>query len=871
VVVLLRFSFIPCFPRENLPLGLSSYKLKLKGTVMETILQDLRYGARMLLAKPGFTAVAVLTLALGIGANTAIFSLVNATLLQRLPVTKPEELVYAFSGAPNFPYNVFSYPDYAELRDQSQVFDGLIAWGGIAASLNSNEQEGGADLVTGAIVTGNYFEVLGVRAAMGRVITREDDKTVGAHPVVVLSHSLWQRRFGSSPNIIGQELLLNGQKFTVIGVMPAEFNGAQIGVTRDIYVPMMMQSVMRPPRAGYSGEMNPDLLKVRNNRWLYSLGRLKSGVTRQQAQAAVAAIAKQQEQAYPNTNTGRIFTLTAVNDGAPGQRDQMVSVATLLLSVVGAVLLIACANVANLLLARASGRRKEIAVRLAIGAGRGRLIRQLLTESVLLSVLGGVAGLVLAWWTIDALKAAPPPPGALPITPDFAMDWRVLWFTLGLSLLTGVVFGLAPALRASRFDLVPALKDESFTVDGRTRRFSLRNILVVAQVTLSLVLLIAAGLFLRSLRQAQAIPPGFDAEKVLTAQLNINLLRYTRAQGREFYRQVIERVEALPGVESASVARVVALSGGGSVRGLTLEGQTGPGNQFRSEGGGVAASGSDSVNSNVVGLKYFQTMGIALLRGRDFNPQDAEDHPRVVVVNEAFVRRHYAGQDVLGKRLSFGGAQGPWQEIVGLVRDSKYSTLGEEPTPCVYLPLAQNHETGVTLHVRAAASPASLVTAVHQAVQSLDKNIPITNVTPMTALIDTSLYAARMGAMLLGVFGALALLLAGVGLYGVMSFSVSRRTRELGIRMALGARRGDVLSLVLKEGMTMVGIGVALGLGTAAALTRLLASFLYGISTTDAVTFASIPVLLAAVALLACYIPARRATKVDPMVALRYE
>ncbi len=835
---------------------------------METLFKDLRYGVRMLMKRPGFTAVAVLTLALGIGANTAIFSLVNATLIRRLPVVEPERLVYVFSGAPG---SVFSYPNYVELRDYNQVFDGLIAWGGITASLSSDGQIDGADLVTGAIVTGNYFDVLGVRASRGRVISPEDDKTPGAHPVAVISHSLWQSRFGGSPNIIGQQMLLNGQSFTVIGVTPAEFGGAQLGVTRDIYVPMMMQPVMRPPRAGYSGEMNPDLLKVRGNSWLSTIGRLKPGTTIEQAQAALTSIVEQQEQTAPDPNRRRSILLSPASEGDPTQRGQMVSVATLLMSVVGAVLLIACANVANLLLARASARRKEIAVRLALGASRGRLIRQLLTESIILSLLGGAAGLLIAWWAVDGLKATPPPPGALPITPDFAMDMRVLLFSLALSLLTGIIFGLAPAWRASRPDLVPALKDELLALDERTRRFSLRNLLVVGQVALSLVLLIAAGLFLRSFQQAQAISPGFEAEKLLIAPLNINLLRYTRAQGREFYRQVIERVEAIPGVESASLARIVALGGGSSVRGLTLEGQAGPGNQFRSEGGGVTSDNRNSVSSNVVGLKYFQTMGIASLRGRDFNAQDTEDKPRVVIVNEAFTRMHFDGEEALGHRLSFSGAQGPWQEIVGVVRDSKYLTLGEEPVPCVYLPLAQNHETGVSLHVRASVDPSSLVAAVRNEVQSLEKNLPVTNVRPMTETIGNSLYAARMGALLLGIFGALALLLAAVGLYGVMSYVVSRRTRELGIRMALGAQSSDVFKLVLREGMMLVAIGVALGLMAAVSVTRLLASFLYGISTTDGLTFVSIPLVLAIVALAACYIPARRAMKVDPMVALRYE
>jgi len=828
--------------------------------------KDIRFAARGLLKRPGFTVVAVLTLALGIGANTAIFSVVNATLMRTQPVSDPDRLVFVFNGPAG---SVFSYPDYVAVRDQNNVLDGLIAWGGITASLNSNDQ---TDLVTGAIVTGNFFDVLGVRAQLGRVITTEDDKTPGAHPVAVISQGLWQGRFAGDPNIIGRQLLLNGNAFTVIGVLPKGFDGLQLGVTRDLYVPMMMQATMRPPRAGFSGEMNPDLLQVRTNRWLYSVGRLKEGVTEAQAQSSLALITKQLEVAYPQQSSGRGITISPLSaSDDPGGRQQLSSVARLLMGVVGIVLLIACANVANLLLARSSARTKEIAVRLAIGATRWRIVRQLLTEGVLLATLGGAAGLLLAWWTARTISAAPPPTNALPITPQFSIDLRVLLFTLGLSLLAGVVFGLAPALRASKPALIPALKDDAAAFFERTRMFTLRNLLVVTQVALSVVLLIAAGLFLRSLRQAQTIDPGFDAEKIVGLPLNINLLRYTKAQGREFYRQVTERVEAIPGVESASVARIAAVSGNSSVRSLLIEGRAGSDNQFRSDNSGPVAENNDSVSANVIGPKYFQTMGIALMQGRDFNAQDSDDHPPVVIVNEAFVRRHFPNEDALGKRLSFNGPKGPWREIVGVVRTSKYRSLGEAPTPVAYLALQQNHETGMVLHVRTRVDPSSVAGAIRNEVQSLERNLPLGNPELMSERVANSLYAARMGALLLAVFGACALLLASIGLYGVMSFAVARRTRELGIRVALGARPGDVFRLVLLQGMTLVIAGLVLGIGVAMAVTRLLASFLYGVSTTDALTFTVIPALLTAVALLACYLPARRATKVEPLIALRYE
>jgi putative ABC transport system permease protein len=601
------------------------------------------------------------------------------------------------------------------------------------------------------------------------------------------------------------------------------------------------------------------------------IGRLKPDVGIEQAQAAMSTIADGLAQAYPEDNRNTIATLFPVNKVDPQAYTQLLSVAALLLAVVAIVLLIACANVANLLLARASARRKEIAIRLAMGASRSRLVRQLLTESLLLSLGGGVVGLLFALWTIDLLKSATPPDGIFSFTLDYKLDGRVLAFTFLLSLATGVIFGLAPALQASRPDLVPALKDEiSAAAQGR-RRLSLRSALVVAQVALSLVLLIGAGLFLRSLNNAQSIDPGFNANKILDAQLNINLLRYTKGQGREFYRQVIEGIEALPGVESASLARVVPMSGAGRTSSFLIQGQQGPDNVSRSEGTGPDVDNQYTVNTNVIGLKYFSTMGILLLRGRDFTPQDNEGAPLAAIVNEAFARRYFDGEEALGKRLSFRGAQGPWAEIVGVARDIKYRTLGETPRPTVYVPLLQNHETGMALHVRTIGDPVSVAGAVRREVQALDQNLPVTNLQPMTAVLGSSLFAARMGAVLLAIFGLLALLLAAVGLYGVMSYTVARRTREIGIRMALGAQTGNVLRLVLKEGMALVGGGVAVGLIVAAAVTRLLASFLYGVSPLDAATFAAIPLVLALAALLATYLPARRAAKVDPMIALRYE
>lgn len=834
---------------------------------METLWQDLRYGFRVLRASPGFTAVAVLSLALGIGANTSIFTVVNAALLRPLPVNEPDRLVFAFNGTQANPYSTSGYLDYLEYRDKNEVFSDLVTYSSITVSARADDQ---SDLISGLIVSGNFFDVLGLRAALGRTFTPEEDTTPNTHPVVVISHGLWERRFGGDPQVIGQQIALNGHAFTVVGVTPAGFNGPEILESNDIYVPIMMQALVRPPRGGFSGDMSPDLLSRRGNRWLKMIGRLKPGVSFEQAQAGMTTIAAGLAQAYPDSNRNTIGTLFPVSKIDPQGYPQLLSVAGLLLAVVGIVLLIACANVANLLLARASARRREIAVRLAMGASRSRLVRQLLTESLLISLAGGVASLLLALWTIDVLKSATPPDGIFSFTLDYRLDGRVLAFTFALSLATGVIFGLAPALQASRPDLVPALKNEALAGVQGHRRFNLRNALVVAQVALSLVLLIGAGLFLRSLNNAQAIDPGFAADKILDAQLNINLLRYTKAQGQQFYGQVIERIEALPGVESASLARIVPMSGGGRNSGFLIHGQQRPDNVNRSERMGLPDNAS-AVNSNVVGLNYFSTMGIPLLEGRDFSAQDNENAPLAVIINEALARRYFAGEDALGKRVSFRGANGPWSEIVGVVRDSKYRTLGESPRPTAYMPLAQNHETGMTLHVRTASNPLSVAATVRREVQALDPNLAVTNLQSLSDVVAASLFAARMGAALLAVFGFLALLLAAIGLYGVMSYAVSRRTREIGIRMALGAGTGNVLRLVLKEGLMLVGGGVAAGLIVAAAATRLLASFLYGVSPLDAATFAAIPLVLALVALLASYLPARRAAKVDPMIALRYE
>ena len=826
---------------------------------------DIRYSFRALRSQRRLAAAVVLTLALGIGANTAIFSLVNSTLLARLPVPERERLAYVTRGDGG----TFSYPHYVALRNGTETLDGLAAWGGIVASMSAGDA---AELVQGYIVTGNFFEVMRVRPARGRLLAPADDVTPGAHPVMVIGHDFWQTRFGGRDDVIGTDVRLNDNTFTIVGVAPPGFPGPTVGATGAVYVPMMMQPIVRPPRAGFSGEQDPDLLRVAEASWLLAFGRLKDGVADEQGQSELATLGTNYARAAGLPERAEGALVVPVGELDTPQRGRMRSIAWLLAGTVAIVLVIACANVANLLLTKAAARRLEIAVRLAMGATRARLVRQLLTESLLMALAGGALGVGLAMALAAGFRAAPPPAGALPIAVDFAIDLRVLAFTFALSLLTGLVFGVVPALKASRPSLVPALKGSSFDTDRRGRRLDVKKALVVAQVALSLMLLIAAGLLVRGLDAARGIDLGFDAERLVTAPLDINLLRYTTTQGREFYRQVIERVEELPGVEAASVARVAVMTGSARTIRLTVEGREVPGDDFfRREGAPVVAMLPNLISANVVGPRFFETLGIALLRGRDFGAMDIDGAPPVAIINESAARRHFADADPIGQRLSFDGAAGPWRTIVGVVRDSKYADLGEQGLPAVYVPLAQNHETGMTLYVRSSVSPGALVAGIRREIQQLAPGLPVSNVRPMTDTVGTVLYAARMSTWLLAAFGALALALAAIGIYGVLSFAIASRTHEIGIRLALGAAARNVFEMVVRDGLVLVAIGVALGVIGASMVGRALVGFLYGVSPADAATYAVVTAILCAVALLACAIPARRAMRMEAMAALRHQ
>jgi predicted permease len=806
----------------------------------------------MLWKSPGFTMVAVLTLALGIGANSAIFSGVSAFILRPLPVDEPHRLarVFEISSDPD-DYNGFSYPDYVEYRDQNHVFEGILGYRMVQAALSNSDQN---DVIWGELVTGNYFDVLRVRPLLGRAFLPEEDRTPGANPVVVVGYSLWQRRFNADPALVGKTVQLNGLAYTVVGIAPKEFTGTKFALSMDFWVPMMMQAeIMRG---------DTDRLNVRDDHWFAALARLRPGVTTEQAGAEMTTIAQRLEQAYPMQRDKNVRVL--VRPETEGRFEEAAGTvnlgAGLALGLIGMILLIACANVANLLLARAVTRRREIGIRLALGASRLRLIRQLLTESVMLSMLGGSLGLLFAFWATDWMQ------GFFPVLPytiafDFSPDTRALCFTLIISVMTGIVFGLAPALQASNPDVVPVLKGDAPTSRQGFRRFTLRNLLVISQVALSLVVLVCGALFIKSARNARALDPGFKTENVLAVSMNPSLLGYTDEQGKQFYRQLVERVEALPGVEAASVSSLLPLGDSASSRGpVVAEGQADP-----------PPGVEGNMLCNFVGPKHFAALQIPLLDGRDFNWRDDARAPAVIIINETMAHLLWPGESAVGKRLRVGDEKSPYREVIGVAKDGKYRSLGENPKPYMYLPVLQSYRPELTLLVRTATDPNAMVSGVRHEVQALEPRLPIYAVKTMEEHMTYALWAIQMGASLSTAFGLLALLLAAAGLYSVMAYSVSQRTREIGIRMALGAQRGDVLKLIAGQGMTLALVGVLLGLAVSLVATRVLSSLLYGVSATDLVVFVLIPLLLAAVALLACYIPARRATKVDPMVALRYE
>jgi predicted permease len=811
---------------------------------MERLLQDIRYGLRQLIRKPGFAALAIISMALGIGANTSIFSLLDTVLLRPLPVHEPARLVELYGTLHNgASVTLQSYPNYKDYRDRNTVLSGLCAYRVVVSALSHG---GRNERVWGYLVSGNYFDVLGVKPALGRAFLPEEDQTPGSHPVAVLSHGAWERRFGSDPSIVGQTVQFNGRPFTVIGVAPKGFIGTEVAYAAEMFIPMMMAKEIEP---------GSTWLERRTSDNSFVVGRLKPGISEKQAEAELKTLTAQMAQDYPEL-AGRGLVLSKPGLFLPEIRNGVFAFAGILTAVGALVLLLACVNLANLLLARATERRKEIAVRLAVGASRKRLVRQLLTESLLISCAGGLCGVGLAAlinYSVRNLQL----PTDIALLFDLRIDWRVLTFTLVLSIATGILFSLIPALQSSKPQLVPALKDESSMAGFRRSR--LRNGLVVMQVALSLVLLISAALIVRGLQAAQKVRPGFNPENRVALAFDLPLQGYDEGRGRAFYNQVLQRAAALPQVESVTFVDNLPLGLNYNSATVYVEGA-----EFTS------VSNLPQAVPFSAAPGYFETMGIPL-RGRDFRMDENKLENRVAVVNETFARRFYGGQDPIGKRFNFRGPESPFWEIIGVVPDGKYTSLGEDPKPAVYQPFFRGYEGGATLVARVRGDAHAALKALKAAVQELDPTLPIYSQKTLTQHMGTSLFPARMAAIVLGSFGLLALVLAAVGIYGVMSHVVAGRTREIGLRMALGAQLSDVQKLIVRQGMWLAAIGSLIGLALALGGAQLLKSFLYGVSATDPITFTGIGLTLLTIAFLACWIPARRASRVDPMIALRAE
>jgi len=812
---------------------------------METFWQDLRHSIRMLRSRPGFTLTVVVTLALGIGANATIFTWIKAVLLASLPgIEQPQKLVEIWGATHNNSALSTSYLDYLDYRDRNTVLSGLIAHQVLPLNLGHGEKP---ERVWAGIVSGNYFDVLGVKALIGRTFHPEEDRTPNTHPVAVIGYGLWQQRFGGDPNVLGRKITLNEHDFTIIGVTPKDFGSPFAGLALDVWTPVMMKDYVARPHFS---------LRDRGSRWLMVMGRLKTGATLPQAQANIAAIASHLQQEYPQTNEQLGVAVYSVTQSPFSLKADIRPALAILMAAVAVVLLIACANVANLLLARAASRRKEIAVRLALGGSRWRLVRQMLTEGFVLALLGAALGLAVAFWTARSL-AAFLPPYANRASFDTRPDAVVFAFTLVLTVITTLLFGLAPTLEASKQDLVAGLKDNAPVVGRGRRKASLLHALVVTQVALSMVALISAGLFVRSLREAYKADPGFDPHNVLLASFDPFLSGYDETRGREFYGRLVERVRTTPGVQSATLARRLPLTDGGIAFGnVVIDGY-------------APAKGEDMrLNYETVGPQYFQTMRIPLLHGRDFDERDQESTPGVVIIDETMAQRYWPRGDALGKRLK---VTKDWLEIVGIAKDVKLRSLKEAPQPFLYLPLLQDYRSNMILVARTAVEPEKMFHAIQTEVAALDPEMPMFDAKSLEDHIGVSLFLQRMAATLLSIFGLLALSLAALGLYGVMAYVVSQRSREMGIRVAVGATQGNVLTLVLGQGLALCVIGMIGGLIIASLVTRYSVHLLYGVSPTDPVTFTLIALLLLAVTLRACYFPARRATKIDPMIALRVE
>ena len=811
-----------------------------KGNLFADLAQDLRYGLRTLLKNPGFTIVAVTALALGIGANSAIFSVVNAVLLRPLPFKNPEQLVMVWENATHagFPKNTPSPPNFLDWQRQNTVFTGMAAMAERSFNLTG---VGEPERLDGRRVSANLFEVLGVSPLLGRTFVPDDDRP-GAH-VVLLRYSLWQRRFGSDPNIIGRAVTLNGQSYIVIGVMPRGVHLPGYGNWNDqLWVPIALTN---------------EEITERGTHFLDVIARIKSGITLKQAQAEMETIAARLAKEYPKYNTRIGATVTPLHEEIVGDIKPALLV---LLGAVGFVLLIACANVANLLLARAAVREKEIALRLALGASRSRLMRQFLTESVLLALLGGGFGLLLAFAGTRVLKTFVP--ATVLQAQTINIDAKVVVFTALIALVTGIVFGLAPAMHASHSNLNESLKEGGRDSAAGRKGNRLRGLLVIGEVAVSFILLIGAGLLINSFLHLRNLDPGFRTDHLLTMKIDLSELKYPDGERRSlFFEEVLRRIRVLPGVQSAAVAGNLPLTYNGDSATIAVEGIPDP-----------PPDQWPDVIYRAIGPGYFSTMGIPIARGRDFTDQDKGDSKKVVVISEKTAQHYWPGQDPIGKRLKPGATNSdvPWREVIGVVKDVRQNDFIAQPKMQMYFNYRQMKDLAANaLVVRTSVEPISLATSVRNAIWAVDKDQPVADIDTMDYIVSQAIARQRFSMLLLGSFAALALVLAAVGIYGVMSYSVAQRTHEIGIRIALGAQRGDVVGMTMKQGLKLVGVGLLIGLASAFLLTRVMASLLFGISPTDPATFASICVVLLGVAALASYIPALRATKVDPIVALQ--
>jgi len=824
--------------------------------VIDSFLQDLKFAARGLRKNPGFAVLCILTLALGIGANTAIFTVVNAVLLRPIPgIANPGELVILERLQKNNPDYSFGYPDYLDYQDEAHSFAGLAARCRTALTLT----HGGTQRITGELVSGNYFSVLGVNPIVGRLIAPDDVKVEGQTPVAVLSYATWRREFGSDPEIVGKNILLDAHQFLVVGVAATEFAGTEVGSPTDIWLPVTMVPVAMP-------RMSQGVLRNRNAGWLEIFGRLKRGTRLAEARADLQTIAARLGASYPESNEHRGVDVIPSFGMDPDDRAVLEKFFGLLLASVGLLLLISCSNVANLMLSRAESRRREIAMRLALGATRGHLVRQLLTEGLLLSLLAAGLGLLLAPWTGNMILAFRQPLYALRNV-DTTPDARVLGFTLFVAVITGMLFSFVPALQSSKADLVVTLKDNT---PGSGRRSRLRSALVSSQVALSLILLVAASATLRKMEQLLMRDPGFATSNVLMMSVSPVLQGYSEPQAQRFYEELQARAERIPGIQSATLATTVPPEDWSSRVSIFYEGQVPPLDYFR----GHEFELGIRVDMNNVAPHYFQTMGIPILEGRDFSERDRAGTPQVGIISRQLAQRLWPDQSPVGKRIecpSWVGAARPPIEIVGVSADARYRSLMADPPLLLYLPESQNYAGTLRLVVRTSGRPSDILPAVRQEVAMLDANMPVYAVKTISEQVDESLWQPRMAAGILGSLSFLALVVAAVGLYAVVSQWMGQRTREIGIRMALGAKPRDVMRLILGYGASLAVGGILAGVVISGAVARLVSSLLFGAAKTDILAIAAISITLLLLTVAACYVPARRAMRVDPMVALRHE